>query len=239
MDKVIITVRACKKPQRSCSTASSWWDSGKWSRSNASFLVQPVWHHTHFIQSYFCLSQPQEMLSEVWTLLDQDSDCNWSGCWISHSQFLLLWLERCWTLVCDASDSSCGSVLGSDKCRGCSSSSDCCSAWTSDFNVSFVCWDLLRLWVFEGSCGCFDRMLDSGWCDDWHSVSLCSCLCSSSALCANMMLTFLWWASSSSLSFSYSRKHQVRPLVSSSPLTISRTQQWITLQIMSTWLKMP
>lgn len=63
-----------------------------------------------------------------------------------------------------------------------------------DSDVSDVCWEWL--WFSDGS-------------DGRQCESRSNCLCSSSALWANMMLTFLWWARASSLSFSYSRKHTI------------------------------
>lgn len=147
-------------------------------------------------------------------LLGQDSD--WSNCWISDIWHL--WLDSGWILVFDGSDSSCGSVLDSDRSGGCpgwsweSGSSSCCCAWMLDSDetcgcildsdVSDVCWDWL--WFPDESCGWFDGILNSV---GRLYESRCNCLCSSSALWANMMLTFLWWARASSLSFSYSRKH--------------------------------
>lgn len=49
-------------------------------------------------------------------------------------------------------------------------------------------------------------LIECGGSDGWLGESRWSFLCSSSALWANMMLTFLWWASASSLSFSCRRK---------------------------------
>jgi len=124
--------------------------------------------------------------------LEVDQDSGWPEWWISAAW--LLW---------DVSDGSRALVLDPDGLGGRpgSGGSGRRRAWpsasggttcgrASDSGASGVCRDRLR--SSAGSSGL--------WCELRR-------LCSSSPLWANMMLTFLWWASASSLSFSCGRKH--------------------------------
>lgn len=119
-----------------------------------------------------------------------------------------------WMAVCDESDSSPASDLSASERCGESGSCFRCWARTSDSCVSDVCRHLL------------DEMQDSEGSDGRQCESRRSCLCSSSALWANMMLTFLWWARASSLSFSYSRKHTSVPNHSSASWNVKHHKWW-------------
>ena len=138
--------------------------------------------------------------------------CFVSGrCWISceHQADLWPWLDIDLMLVCDGSG-SCGSLLIKlfpGQCGFPGWSWESGSSGVSD--VSDCLWDCL--WFSDGGCGCgcFDGVLDCDGSDGWQCESRCNFLCSFSALCANMMLTFLWCARASSLSFSYRRKYTI------------------------------